>query len=297
MIDTIRFRLESVPFKNLKCSEWEKHEKISSGFDGNPTESVWYIHKETGLRVGGSFYSSSWLEVSLPRLYYGSNGYLLRPKDINPALSAAFDLAGSVVEVIKPEKLTRYDLCHHFLGDAKDYVCSLRGLKHKRVRRVAVEWFESGLEWPGTNVFIRLYDKNEEMNKSPGEIQRLEFQIRKSMLRNIWSLEEGLNPEKCFKQYRELCSEFATRSVPRIGSVSDFLCWLKAERVMINGIDPVERFLASKSRASRYRIEKDLNTVRLEFFDAKFSSQLPDNLEDLQFVDCIPVDDKKKAVA
>lgn len=294
MIDTIRLKLESVPFKGLELPGWEKHEKISPGFCGEPVESSWYIHKETGLRVGGSSLTSSWMEVSLPRLFYGSNGYLLRAEHMNPALFSAFDLASEVlVDYIKPEKLTRYDLCHHFVGEAKDYVCSLRGLKHKRVRRVAVEWFESGLEWPGTNVFIRLYDKNEEMNNSPGEIQRLEFQLRKTALRNIWSLEKGLSPEKCFKQYRDLAGEFASRSVPRIGSVNDFLCWLRTEKVRVNGIDPVERFLASKSRASRYRIEKDLNSVRLDFFDAKFTSQLPLSIEDLQYIDCIPKKERK----
>jgi len=289
MIDTIRFKLNPVPFQGKELPGWEMHHRISPGEDGFPIESTWYQHKQTALRIGGTSEKSSWMEVSLPRLFYGSNGYLLRPKDMNPAVIAAFDLASNVlVDYISPEKLTRYDLTHHFLGDAKDYVCSLRGLKHKRVRRAAVEFFESGLEWPGSNVYIRLYDKKMEMDRSPGEIQRLEFQLRKKALKDIWSLRSGFNADMCYNQYKDLSGQFATRSVPRLGSINDLLCWLKQEKVMINGIDPVERFMASRKKSQRYKIEKDLNSVRLEFFDARFTAQLPLDLNALEFFDCPP---------
>lgn len=289
MIDTVRFKLNPVKFKGLELPGWEMHKHISPGEDGFPIESSWYQHKESALRIGGTHERSSWLEVSLPRLFYGSNGYLLRPKDMNSAVTAAFDLASDVLtDYIDPDQLTRYDLVHHFLGDARDYVCALRGLKHKRVRKVAVEFFESGLEWPGTNVYIRLYDKRAEMERCPGEIQRLEFQLRRKALRSIWDLKAGFDSEKCFNQYKDLAGQFATRSVPRIGSVNELLCWLRTENVRVNGIDPVERFLASRKRSQRYEIEKSLNSVRLEFFDAKFTSQLPADLKELEFFDCVP---------
>lgn len=296
MIDTVRFKLFPVPFRGLELPGWEKRIQISPGDDGMPIESSCYQHKETALRIGGTNEHSSWLEVSLPRLFYGSNGYLLRPSDMNSAVVAAFDLGSSVlVDYVEPEKLTRYDLVHHFLGDAKDYVCSLRGLKHKRVRRGSVEFFESGLEWPGTAVYIRLYDKRAEMEKCAGNIQRLEFQLRKTALRAVWSLKSGFDADMCFNQYKELSGQFSVRSVPRIGSVNELLCWLRQEKVHINGIDPVERFLSTRKRSQRYRIEKDLNSVRLEYFDAAFTSQLSDSLENLDFIDCVP--ERRKGVA
>lgn len=296
MIDTVRFKLNPVRFRGLELPGWEMYKRIAPGEDGSPVESSWYQHKETALRIGGPSDQSSWMEVSLPRLFYGSNGYLLRPADMNSAAVAAFDLASDVlVDYVAPEGLSRYDLVHHFTGEARDYVCSLRGLKHKRVRRVAVEWFESGLEWPGTNVYIRLYDKRAEMERKPGDIQRLEFQLRKKALNAVWSLDKGFDATKCFNQFKDLSAQFSTRSVPRIGSMNELLCWLRSEKVTVNGIDPVERFMATRSRAQRYRIEKDLNSVRLEFFDARFTSQLPQDLADLQFIDCLPTE--KQAAA
>lgn len=296
MIDTVRFSLENVPFKGLELPGWEKYVGIRLGDDGESLESVQYKHKETALRIGGQGNLSSWLEVSLPRLFYGSNGILLRPSDIDSATIAAFDLASHVlVDYVRPEKLTRYDLVHHFLGNAKDYVASLRGLRHQRVRKVAVEWFESGLEWPGTNVYIRLYDKLAEMEKRAGEVQRLEFQLRKKALRAVWDLRKGFDSEKLYQQYRDLCGGFSTRKVPRLGSVSELLCWLRQEKVQINGIDPVERFLASRKKTQRYVLEKELNTVRLGFFDANFMACLPDRLDQLEFIDCLPTSKQEAA--
>lgn len=287
MIDTVRFKLFASPFKSTPFG-WEVKEGTwISDIDGEVISWKQCQHKETGLRLYGTEGMAQSLEVSLPKVMHGCNGILLRLKEINTAYRAALDLATEAVMRPDPESITRYDLVLHFHGPACDYLASLRGLKHKKVRNRCCEFFGSGLEWPGRYVHIRLYDKKLELEGSPGMVQRLEFQLRGSSMRDVWSSRSGFDPESCYKQYRDLCDGFASRSVPRFGSVNDLLAFLLKNEVVVNGVDPVERYLACRSNRQRYRINKDLNSVRLDYFSANFTDNLPEDPTLLTYLDCI----------
>jgi hypothetical protein len=291
MIDTCRFRL----YPSVFCPVFPVGWSVKTGTKVEEGRAVAYTqcqHDESALRVYGYDGAVSTIEVSLPRLYHGCNGHLLRPHEVNIAYQAALKLASEVVERVLCEKLLRLDLVHHFKGRAHDYVASLRGLKHKRVRNRQVEFFESGLEWPGKDLRIRLYDKKEELCSMPGDVQRLETQLRNEMLHGkniptLWSA-AGFDLANCYQVYRDVCSGFASRKVPVLGTVDDLLHWLKLNKVTVAGICPVERFLSYKSRASRYRLEKALNDVSLTFVEANFLAALPASISDLTFLDCLP---------
>lgn len=288
MIDTIKFKMDPSAFKRPSNFEW----KVSEGshiseIDGQSVGWVKYQHSDSGLRVFGHDGFVENFEVSLPRLIYGSNGILLRGQDMNIAYRAALNLVSDVVENPCPLEVSRYDLVHHFHGLACDYIASLRGLKHKKVRKRCCEWFDSGLEWPGKDVHIRLYDKRLELEKVPGLVQRLEFQLRGRALNQIWSFDKGFDVNACYSHYRALSGQFSSRSVPKIGSTNELLSFLIQNDVKVRGICPVERFLSGKSRATRYRISKDLNSVRLDYFDANFMAFLPPDYDDLTFLDCV----------
>lgn len=283
MIDTVRFKLFPSPF--LGSNDNWVTESGTRDRDEGPVAWKALVHPDSGLRVYGTEGMATTLEVSLPRLLFGSNGILLRFSDINTAYWAALDLASQVVEEINPEKLYRIDLVHHFQGWISDYIAALKGLKHRKVRRRCCEFFESSLEWPGKDIFIRLYDKKLELEKQAGPIQRLEFQLRNAAIENVWSWESGFDSEMLYKQYRRLCSGFVTRTVPKISSTTDLLCFLRQNSVLVGGIDPVERYLAGKSKRTRYRVESDMSGIRLSFFEATFLDYLPEDPADLQYLD------------
>ncbi len=294
MIDTCRFRLYPSTFKADIPAGWV----VESGTrmdreTGRICGWVLHQHRVSGLRVYGTDGCASNFEVSLPRLRNGCNGQLLRPHEVNVALQSAVAEVGQVVEVVGLEKLTRLDLVHHFKGLACDFVSALRGFKHQQVRRKQVEYFESGLEWPGKELHIRLYDKKLELCNIRGDCQRLETELHSNMLHGkmiptLWEEETGFDIQNCYTLYRRICSGFASRKVPRIGSVEELLHWLKLNRIKIDGICPVERFLSSRSRTTRYRLEKALNDVYLTFFEANFLAHLPEDINALTFIDCLP---------
>jgi hypothetical protein len=289
MIDTIKLKLFASPFKKLAGVGW----KMDTGTrerDREDGEVRWtkMQHTESALRVYGTGGMAETLEVSLPRLLHGCNGRLLRPHEVNMAYYAALDLATDVVEDLNPEKLTRLDLVHHFEGWAFDFIASLWGLKHRSIRNKQVQFFETSLSWPGKEMKINLYDKKAELCSIPGYVQRLEAQLHGSKLPDVWSASGGFRVEECYKEYRKICSGFAARRIPILGSLEELLHWLKENEVKVRGVDPVERYLACKSRTTRYRINKALNDVNLKFFEANFLDHLPAQLSELIFIDCLP---------
>ena len=291
MIDTVRFTIQSCPFPELVPAGWQRSRKRYEDDDSEDwREKTIFQHTRTDLRIGGSDGYASFIEVSLPKLVYPTNGFLLRAHEVNMAYLAALDLVFEVLDFCVIEKLTRYDLVHHFRGLASDFIASLYGLKHRAVRNKCVAFFDTGIEWPGSQTRIRLYDKRAEQEKAIGLIQRLEFQLRKKALRQVWSAEQGFDCESLYQHYKDLCGGFARRRVPRMGSLAEVLCWLKENNVVVNGIDPVERVLSSKGRSSRWRLQKAINGVHLDYFEANFLNWLPEKYSDLEYYDCKPRD-------
>lgn len=291
MIDTVRFMLDN-PLRVVKTpKKWKKQAGVSLPDEGNPVNWFVFQQDKSDLRIGGQEGYASWLEVSLPKLLYGSNGKLLRASEVATAYDCLLDTAGSIVENPSFSKMTRVDLAHHFQGYAWEMIPSLRGLTHRRVRRKGVEFFGSSLEWPGKDIRIRLYDKRLEVEKQHGNLMRLEFQVRGKALDGcrdgIWTPDKGFDVQGCYRAYKGLCGGFDYRPVPRLSSVVDLLVCLRENKVLVGGMDPVELFLNSKSQRTRYRYESDMKLVKLDYFEANFSAFLPDDLSDLVYHDCL----------
>lgn len=284
MIDTVRF-LISGEITPSDLHGWKKTEGSRLDEERGSIEWINLQHDSSGLRVYGVHGLAQNVEVSLPRVIKPHNGYLLRPDEVNQAYMKAIDLVEHVVPGVSIDKLSRYDLVLHFLGYIWDYMDSLRGLKHKRVRRKCCEFFESSIEWPGKDIKIRLYDKLLEMTGTHGEIQRLEFQLRGKALEDVFSPDCGFHVERLYDQYKRLCGGFTARSVPKVTGVGDLLVLLDRNKVKVSGVDLVGRFMHSLSRSSRYRYQKMLDTHKVEYFSATFN--LPESMHEFAFVDCI----------
>jgi hypothetical protein len=288
MIDTVRFKVCASPIKPAFGWEVQEGTRLSNS-EGRFVPWSFAVHKETGLRVQSSDGYASILEVSLPKLLSGHNGRLLRPHEINMAYHAAVDLASDVVEDVRLECITRYDLVHHFRGAMCDFLASLRGITHSKVRRKQLEYFDTGITWPGKDCLIRLYDKKMESERIAGMIQRLEFQLRGTGLRDVWSYLGGFDPDALYEHYKLLCNGFrGSRPVPRLGSLAELLCLLEKHNVTIEGTDVVSRFINAKSRRTKYRLRAEIKAVKLEYFNANFMEHLPGDLKDLVYIDCSP---------
>ena len=289
MIDTVKFLFDCpVKMPSSSSDVWKRKRGVNLPEEGNPVPWFTLQHNESDLRIFGHGDYAESVEVSLPKLLYGTNGKLLRAGDIDSALNQCLDITATVVEEPSFDRLSRLDLVHHFEGYLFESIESLRGLKHRRIRRKGVEFFDTGLEWPGKELRVRLYDKQAEQGFGPGMIQRLEFQMRgKALPTHLWSSSEGFDVEGCYSHYKALCGGFSYRSVPRLSSVADLLVFLKINDCKLGGVDPVSLYMNSKSKRTRYRLEAQMRGVKLEYFEANFISKLPELVTDLDYLDCL----------
>jgi hypothetical protein len=151
-------------------------------------------------------------------------------------------------------ELTRADLALHLEVDRIAALASLRGVKHPRVRSYPREFFGTGLEWLGTRLVVRLYDKRAEQDGIPGDTLRLEFQLRTKALAKAPRLFDGENllAENARDCFRGLALAFTPKPVASPTSLVQFLALLQKADVYLQGRPALEVFLGMK-RSEKYR--------------------------------------------
>jgi hypothetical protein len=280
MIDTIRVRLEGRDWKEVpsgwKGSFSKKHicDMVSSEGNQDSTNAM-FEHEESGLRVGGTLELPKWAEVSLPRLVYGTNGKLLREEDSKASMGALRDLVSTVVRDPVLLDASRLDLVGQFSGDLRQWNSALRRVPHKQVRRPGLEFFDSGLVWPGKYLHVRLYDKGLEQTRKPSSVVRLEFQTRSSLIPSSVCSAGLLDYAAAYQAYRKLCMGFAPRMVPKIQGLVDLLSWCEKCRFSNDGMTPTELYLAGLSLRHQRRIRAAVADAKLRYFRINWDELVP----------------------
>lgn len=289
MIDTVRFSVGPVEWsKEILPTGWvedaaSKMRTVCGDYEASGSRLC--KHTSSGLRVGGSAEAAEWVEVSLPRLVYAHNGIVLRPEDLEKAYATLERLLTIAAPAARLNKLLRLDLVCQFQADVRDWIVMLRNSPHPRVRRKSKEWFDSGLTWPGQYVYVNLYDKSLEKFKRPGNVARLEFQLKgRAIADGLWT-SAGFNFQACYNHYRTLCLGFEARSLPAPSNLVEFLAWLDRSNVLIEGLRPVDVYLGHKGRSQRYNLRKQIRRASYEVKCIDWQSLLPESSFP-EWVDC-----------
>jgi hypothetical protein len=277
MIDTLRIRLEGRDWKIGASASWKasfstrreirENEQVESG-------GVLCEHEETGLRVGGPLLPS-WAECSLPKLLFGHNGKLLREEHCEAAMTRLRGLVGEVVKGAEFGEASRLDLTGQFAGELRDWNAGLRRVTHKQVRRTGLEFFDSGLVWPGKYLHARLYDKGLEQSGTPGHVVRLEFQTRAGLIPGGVVTAGKIDYGAAYQAYRRFCKGFSPRSVPRIKKLVDLLVWCEQSGFSRDGMTPTELLLASMSVRHQRRVRASIAETQLQHFNIDWDRLVP----------------------
>lgn len=291
MIDTIRLKLLSVDGWKDPGSGWsfQRGEKLMQDAEsGGPVETSYrmFQHEESGFRIGGSDSAPRWAEVSLPRLVYGSNGILLKQEDCASASAAVRDLVHMCVQKPEFQGVSRLDLVGQFQGDLRQWNEGLRRVPHRRVRRSGLEFFDSGLVWPGKKLHVRLYDKGLEQTGKRSSCVRLEFQARDKLIPACCGPENGLSIdyEGAYAAYRRFCLGFNPKVVPVIGKLVDLLSWCNLCGFEHDGMTPTEMYLRALSDRQQRRLRAQLSAVELRYFEIDWNRLVPES-GDAPFID------------
>lgn len=279
MIDTLRVRLEAKDWKEAP-SGWKASHNSGTNLllDGTEEQfsSTLYQHEETGLRIGGSAQCPRWAEISLPKLIHGSNGILLKESECDRSarlLRGLIEQSVNAPEYLEP---ARIDLVGQFAGDLREWNSALRRVPHNKVRRAGLEFFDSGLVWPGKYLHARLYDKGLEQSGKPSNVVRLEFQTRSGVIpQGVVSAGLKINYGTGYKSYRRFCTGFAPRTVPKVTKVVELLAWCESCDFKFEGLTPAEVYFASFSIRQQRRLRRALAEVRLRYFKIDWEKLVP----------------------
>jgi hypothetical protein len=303
MLDTVRGKITSTWVKDIHEKQplgWKIKKGTMEGKDGQTLEIMSCVHEESGMYVKGDYHLSHICQVSLPRLYHGDNTELLKNEDeLNVALDKMKLKLLDVIEFTRLPQWTRLDLVWNHKGRIEDFITALSCSKHPKVRSSVRIYKGESITWAGKKITIQVYDKLKEkgsikpVNKDGETIVRSEVRNyvsrsntgdeKKDLIAMLCTPEMGgMRPvfEKCYKYYREIMVQLSPKEIPELATRSpiDFIAYLHANNLRDNqGMDLADLYLSGKSRASKYRIQRELKARILRYKFISYRQLLPEN--------------------
>lgn len=202
--------------------------EVSRGFD------AWcFTHIKSGLRAWFKSSLLSYVEVSLPRILFGSNGRLIRNQ--KQLSRAEKELERVLLEIAEPalsaRRIIRLDLAWHVAGDPEAFVAAHRLVRHPFVRADPVIQTRHSISWgKGKNRFrLLIYDKCRQMKLGKGNVVRVEVQLRSKRLSSTFPTLLDPNGVLCriphfkrlYKAFRKILVKLSPRQLPKLRTIAD----------------------------------------------------------------------------
>lgn len=308
MLDTVRFRVQNGQWLTggaPVCWSEKAVQGVELPAGGDEIEQAaaesyfkrLFQHEASGMRLYGDQYEAHTLEVSLPRMLYGCNGRELRPEDAEGASSLLWSYLHGICPAATLPELTRCDLVKNFRGDPAKWVAMHRGIRHPRIRNSTHEWFGTGLTWPGSRIYVNLYDKRLELEGVPGDVMRLEFQLRsRETPRDVWN-GRTFDVRRAYDRYRELACGFEPRPFVCVNTLGEFLAWLDKAGVLVDGLRPLEVYLSGRKRWARWKVRRQIEGIAALRKERVVYSELLPSQGWPEWVDCVPAEEAVANVA
>ena len=283
MIDTVRFS-QTWKLRPDIPQTWKSTTHTYDHVDETQTHVArrrWLLtHDPTGLRAVGSGSTIEYVECSLPRLLHGTNGMLLRDQlEIDLALQKLDLLLDEVGDPLdNTRSFTRLDLVWQFRGDPGLFINAHRNCRHKNIRAEPLCYERGSLTWAGSQIRIRFYDKLRQMTKKPGDVIRVEVQLRGSLLRERFGSGSplmDLDFDECYKVYRQVLLGFCPSPVAKVSKFAHLLATGMREGWNSNGIGIFDLHTQHLSDKQRRRLQKEIAILRADAFQVDWSELLP----------------------
>lgn len=300
MIDTCRGKIQ-IPWKpdvfNKIVPDWEMTQKELTDKDGNKSISWSAIHTD-GMYIAGNEEFARIIQCSLPRIIFKDNTNLIKNQsDLDISFDKMRLLMLQVLEYDAIPQWTRLDLVWNYIGYIDEFIAIFRHTKHPLVRNPTRVYDGESISWKGRKSEIQIYDKLKE-KKFPGlqhnQATIIRAELRKSIppyrgtdlkkdltLRLCTAVMGGYLPtfEKCYSYYREQLVLLSPITIPQLSERSPigFLAYLQANGMRDpQGTPLVDIYLNKKSRASKYRIKRQLKAQVLTHKLISFNAMLPE---------------------
>lgn len=305
MIDTVRFGLlgtwNSDPFVgpikgHCDLGDYPYHcfevftnnrqkRRGSGAAEGEP--QVFAVDRMLGMRIEGTREGPEWLEVSLPRLVYGSNGHLLtNDEEITRALGRLVYHLHQVARDARLIQLRRLDLCWQFEIDCGAYLRAASGLSWGLCRQTPMVYPGESVTWRGTGSSLCLYDKGLEAEREAGGPLRAEvrFKTKADCAVRGFRWAEDLAFSRCYAAYRaellkvptvRLVDQHTLRGSP---TLPGYLAVLEQAGARLGDELAADWYLARVPDRTRRRLRAEMARQRgLGWVEVDWASRLPEN--------------------
>lgn len=283
--------------------EFSSHRTRVAGDDDHYRESETriYKHVETGLKAVGQDFKIRRVEASLPRVLHGSNGKLIKSDlELEDALCRALRILreiaiptnyddedsishGDLDDLGSPDEKFRFkrvDLAWQFRGNPVDFITAHFHLRHKRVRKATGHYDGQSLYWPGTGLFVRMYDKELKENQRRGDVIRVEVQIRGiRRLRKWFGFEDHLTDlsfDECYRIYRSILCEFSPSPLPEVGGLVELLAVGERNGWKHNGVGIFDLWAREKNPNYARQVKTKMARINLQHFEINWPELLPE---------------------
>jgi hypothetical protein len=292
MLDTVRIktnRLFHPDITDCLPDNWKSTDILSKSVneDGGKWASnkVRLEEKTTSLRIGGTRFAAEWIEASLPKLLHGHNGMLIdNQRELDDALNKLYKLVDEVCDPADDaadDTFIRVDLAWQFKGDPEAFKAAHRNCHHRRIRKDAGEYDGQGIYWKGTQLRVRFYDKCLSQLKRPGDVVRVEVQLRGNTLRKAFTGSEHgdlrtLSFWRCYEVFREFVCGFCPAPIPRVPNLAHLLTLGEVEEWKTKaGVSQFDIWKIGVSPRHVSRMRRDMASLRPKVHHIDWETLLP----------------------
>jgi hypothetical protein len=262
------------------------------------TGSFWWIHGlqhiATGLRAAiPPNCAFAIVEVSLPRISKprrGNSDLITSDKEIQRAFRKIPGLVREVFDVPANSafEIRRVDIAWQLKGRIQNFILGHWNLRHPEINKTARIYVDESIYWLGDEMLIRIYDKVLKDTKRPGNIVRVEVELKKRKLHAEFSPKatlQNLTCSNCLKVLRRKLRQFQPRAVVQIKSRGDFLYHAIVEKWKIKDRDASDFILNSYGhKKSRTRALKSVQRHKLKACKIDWQRLVPKTMPDLFLV-------------
>ncbi len=238
-------------------------------------------HVSTGLRIKLRNSEVTWVEFSLPRLLFETNETPANSQGlIDQGLSEARRIMGEVVYLRDLSwRFTRVDIFAHVPGRITDFIPAHQHCRCSGIHRLPVIYPGESINWNGSKIKLRMYDKALEQRGERGDFIRVEVELRGDYVPKL--LGDGqpvtaLRYDRCYEALRRMVLRLQPRKVAKVSSIASLLVLADANDCRTGDGELLSAVhLRSVTTRQQYNLRNQMAALRPEYFGIDWDKLIP----------------------
>lgn len=286
MPDTIRAKVSGYRLETESLPpDWKRSNYSTEASTGHASvvtrSSCILTHVPSGLRVGVNNREVRWVEFSVLRVLFGTNEVLSTGQDeIERGICKALQIISQVANLRNaPWRFTRVDIAIHVPGRISEFIPAHEQCRCPGIKRLPVVYPGESINWYGSRLKVRMYDKSLEQRGIEGSYVRVEVELHGPVLEK--HLGGGkpvseLRHDACYEALRNIVLGLCPRGVSKASSIASLLALADADGCVTRTGERLSAvYLRSVTKRQTFNIRRDMAAQRPQYFGIDWHELLP----------------------